>query len=228
MNTERRTGTNGEGGVHGKVARYLRYVSYIGGVVAAILFLVITPLTVLARPDLARVAISLKLNEIGRPEEIGLIAETSVSRNPVVRKALLSYLENYTGPLVREVGLSMLLNGRMRHDMLRGFTPMELCVLTFNGLDDNLRKCSRAELAQVKAALEYLMKIDFIQVSHYAYKDAPPTDYRLNSFGLATFSALREEMVSTWSGADAVGKLDASGHSANDFSRTIRDSLPVD
>lgn len=211
----------------GKVVQYLRYLSHVGGVAAAIFFLVIVPLIVLARSDLARVAISLKLNGAGKPEEIGLIAETSVSRNPVVRKALLSYLENYTGPLLREVGLSMLLNGRMRHDMLRGFTPMELCVLTLNGFDSNLRKCSRAELAQVKAALEYLMKIDFIQVSHYAYKDAPPTDYRLNSFGFATFSALREEMVSTWEGADAVGKLDASGHPANDFSRDVRDS-PAD
>lgn len=211
-----------------KVLRYLRYFAHFGGFAAAIFVVVIVPIMVLARPDLARVAVSLKLNEFGKPEEIGLIAETSVSRNPVVRKALLAYLENYTGPLVREVGLSMLLNGRMQQDMIRGFTPMELCVLTFSGLGDGIKKCSGAELAQVKSALEYLIKIDFIQVSHYAYKNGPPTDYRLNSFGLATFSALREEMVSTWAGADAVGKFDASGRAANDFSRDVRDAPPDD
>jgi hypothetical protein len=211
----------------GKMARYLRLMSQAGGFTAAIFFIG-AALIVLARQDLARVAFSLKLSEAGKPQEIGLIAETSVSRNPVIRKALLAYLDNYTGPLVREIGLSMLLNGRARHDMLRGFTPMELCALTLEGMNGHLRKYSRAELAQVKAALEYLIKIDFIQVSHYAYKDAPPTDYRLNSFGLATFSALREEMVSTAEGANAVGKLDASGRPANDFARDVRDLLADD
>lgn len=211
-----------------KTVRYIRYASQIGGIVAVVFFLTIIPLIIAARHDLARIAISFKLSEAGNPQEIGLIAETSVSRNPVIRRALLAYLENYTGPFVREIGLSMLLNGRTRHDIPRGFTPMELCVFIFDGRDANLRKCSRAELAQIKAALDYLIKIDFIQVSHYSYKDAPPTDYRLNSFGLATFSALREEMVSTAAGAEAIGKLDMSGRPADEFSRNIRDSYPDD